>query len=191
MKKAIIFDIETRDLFDNKKTRPENLEISLVGVYSCNDNKYHSFTVEELPVLWDMLKEIDTLIGFNNDHFDTPLLNKYAPFDLFTYKSIDILSTVRAALGRRLRLDWIAEGTLGIKKSGEGTKAVEWWKQGEIDKIRQYCLDDVKITKQIFEKARDTSELSYMDLGVVNTFAIDTSSWKFDDGKECVVGSLF
>ena len=191
MKKGLVFDIETRDVFGGTKTRPEDLEISVVGVYSYAQDTYHSFTVEEMPALWEIMKDATTLIGFNNNHFDTPILNKYAPFDLLTYHSIDLLETVRAALGRRLRLDWIAQGTLGTKKSGEGLQAVEWWKTGEIDKIRKYCLDDVKITKEVFERARDTKELAYMDLGAVYKFAVDTSAWKTEDEDGVVTGSLF
>jgi len=32
--------------------------------------------------------------------------------------------------------------------------AVEWWKTGEIDKIIQYCKQDVEVTRDIFEYGR-------------------------------------
>lgn len=191
MKGGLVFDIETRNLFSNTLTRPEDLDISIVGTYTYNDDSYRTFTVEELPALWDLFKDVTTIIGFNNNHFDTPLLNKYAPFDLGEYKSIDLLETVRGALGRRLRLDWIAEGTLGVKKSGVGTQAVDWWNAGEIDKIRKYCVDDVKITRQLFDHALANKSFAYIDLGVKREFEIDTSSWEGDEENEVVVGSLF
>ena len=28
--------------------------------------------------------------------------------------------------------------------------AVEWWKTGEVDKIIEYCLKDVEVTRDIF-----------------------------------------
>ncbi len=177
--KGLVFDIETKDVFDATKKKAQDLEISVVGVYSYLNDTYEAYTQETLPALWDLLRNIDTLIGFNNNHFDTPLLNKYAPMDLTKeYKSIDLLESVRISLGRRIRLDWIAEGTLGIKKSGDGLQAVRWWQEGEVEKVKEYCLDDVKITRQIFDYAAKEKELKYNDLGTVHTIPIDTSEWK-------------
>src|SRR5918992_3088871 len=39
---------------------------------------------------------------------------------------------IKEALSRRLRLDAIAEGTLGIKKIGRGLQAQTWWREGNI-----------------------------------------------------------
>ena len=187
-----MFDIETSDVFDNVKRNPEDLNLSVVGVYSYPDDKYEAYTQETLPELWEMLRGVDTLIGFNNNHFDTPLLNKYAPFDLSReYASVDLLDAIRRSLGRRIRLDWVAEGTLGIKKSGHGLQAVEWWKQGEVEKVKQYCIDDVRITKELFDYAAKHQELKYSDLGSVHTIPIDTSNWEKEDSPEDSMTALF
>ena len=77
------------------------------------------------------------LIGFNSDHFDIPLLNKYYPGDLTKIKSLDLLVEVKRSLGRRLRLDTIAEATLGMKKSGHGLEATRWWKEGKADLVTE------------------------------------------------------
>ena len=31
---------------------------------------------------------------------------------------------------------------------------VEWWKQGQIQKIIDYCLQDVKVTRDVFQFGR-------------------------------------
>ena len=72
------------------------------------------------------------LITFNGDHFDIPLLNKYYPGDLTHIKSIDLLESIRESLGRRLRLDSVAQATIGAKKSADGLQAVRWWRVGEV-----------------------------------------------------------
>ena len=190
--KGLVFDIETSDVFDNVKRNPEDLTLSVVGVYSYPDETYTAYTQETLSELWELLRGIDTLIGFNNNHFDTPLLNKYAPFNLREeYASIDLLEAVRQSLGRRIRLDWIAEGTLGVKKSGHGLQAVEWWKQGEVEKVKQYCLDDVRITKELFDYATEHRELKYSDLGSIHIVPIDTSSWEKEESPEDSMAALF
>ena len=190
--KGLVFDIETADVFDNEKRNPEDLTLAVVAVYSYPDDAYTAYTQETLPDLWEVMRNIDTLIGFNNNHFDTPLLNKYAPMDLLKeYDSIDLLESVRQSLGRRIRLDWIAEGTLGTQKSGDGLQAVEWWKQGEVEKVKQYCIDDVRITKEIFDYALKNEELLYNDLGSVHTIPIDTSRWNKETVAEDASVGLF
>lgn len=190
--KGLVFDIETSDVFNNEKRNPEDLTLAVVAVYSYTDDAYTAYTQETLSDLWEVMRNIDTLIGFNNNHFDTPLLNKYAPMDLTKeYDSIDLLESVRQSLGRRIRLDWIAEGTLGINKSGDGLQAVEWWKQGKVEEVKQYCIDDVRITKDIFDYALKNEELLYNDLGSIHTIPIDTSQWKREESAEDASVSLF
>lgn len=175
----IVFDLETKNIFsDVGKADPSLLEISIAGVYNSETGEYATYTEEELPSLWPIIEHTDALIGFNSDHFDVPLLNKYYPGDLTHIKSIDLLKDIRASLGRRIKLDTVAEGTLGTKKSGHGLQAIQWWKQGEIDKIREYCIQDVRITKDIFDYAREHGKLKYKDGGQVRDIRIDTSHWE-------------
>ena len=190
--KGLVFDIETSDVFDSVKKNPEDLTLAVVAVYSYPDDTYTAYTKETLPDLWKIMRNIDTLIGFNNNHFDTPILNKHAPIDLAKeYNSIDLLGSVRQSLGRRIKLDWIAEGTLGTNKSSDGLQAVEWWKQGEVEKVKQYCIDDVRITKKIFDYALKNQELRYSDLGSVHTIPIDISRWEKEVTAEDSSVSLF
>jgi DEAD/DEAH box helicase domain-containing protein len=177
--RKIVFDIETRNIFqDVGKNDPTLLDISLVGVWDSETNKYTSYLMEELKDLWPIIEKADVLIGYNSDHFDIPLLNKYYPGDLTQIKSIDLMKEIQKSLGRRMKLDSIAEGTLGINKSGHGLQAVTWWKQGEIEKIRQYCLDDVKVTKKVYDYALKNGKVKYKDAGKSISIPLDTSTWE-------------
>ena len=55
---------------------------------------------------------------------------------------------------RFLKLEAVARGTLGAGKSADGLQAVEWWKTGQVQKIIDYCLQDVKVTRDIFQYGR-------------------------------------
>lgn len=177
--RKIVFDIETKNAFqDVGKAEPELLDISLVGVYDSQTDSYSSYLEGDLPQLWPLIESADMLIGYNSDHFDIPLLNKYYPGDLRSIKSLDLLKEVRQALGRRLRLDSIAEGTLGENKSASGLQAIAWWKSGEIEKIREYCLKDVEITKKVYDYARANNMLKYKDLNTIRELRIDASKWE-------------
>ena len=76
--RKIVFDIETANIFDDVGSNdPVKLDISIVGAYDSATDSYESYSVEELPKFWAIIERADMLIGFNSDHFDIPLLNKY------------------------------------------------------------------------------------------------------------------
>lgn len=177
--RKIVFDIETRNVFaDVGKNDPALLDIALVAIHDSETDTYSSYLEEELKNLWPIIERADMLIGFNSDHFDIPLLDKYYPGDLTKIKSLDILKEIRNTYGRRMRLDQLAEGTLNKNKSGHGLDAIEWWKKGEIDKIRSYCIDDVKITKDIYDFAIKNKKLIFKEGGALNEIKLDTSDWE-------------
>lgn len=177
--RKIVFDIETRNVFsDVGKNDPALLDIALVAIHDSKTDTYTTYLVEELSQLWPIIEHADMLIGYNSDHFDIPLLDKYYPGDLTKIKSLDILKEIRNSYGRRMRLDQVAEGTLGKNKSGHGLDAIAWWKAGEIEKIRKYCIDDVKITKEIYEYALAHNKLIFKEGGALNDIPLDTSSWE-------------
>lgn len=174
----VVFDLETQNTFeDTGKSDPASLDISVGSFYDSQTKTYTTVSVDELPSVWPLLETADALVGYNSNHFDIPLLNKYYPGSLADIKSIDLLASIRDSLGKRIRLDAVAEATLGAGKSGHGLQAIVWWKAGEIEKIKEYCQRDVEITKDIFEYAKKHKKLKYKDgmrKGVVD---IDTSTW--------------
>ena len=175
----IVFDIETRNIFDDVgKADPALLDISIVGVYDYETDSYSSYLVEELPKLWPLIEQAELLIGFNSDHFDIPLLNKYYNGDITKIKSLDILAEVKKSLGRRVGLGNIAEATLGYGKNGHGLQAIEWWKKGDIESIRKYCIQDVKVTKEIYEYALKHKLLKYKDGATAKDVIMDTTNWE-------------
>ncbi len=180
--RRITFDIETKNFFaDVGSNDPTALDISVVCIHDSLDDSYQSFLEKDFPKLWPILEKADMLITWNGDHFDIPLLNKYYSGDLSKIRSLDLMNEVRNSIGRRLKLDTVAEATLGINKSGNGFDAVTWWNAGEIDKIIKYCIDDVKITKDIYDYAMKNGKLKYKDLGVggaIKDIKLDTSQWE-------------
>ncbi len=192
--RKIVFDIETKNIFQEVGSRnPEDLDISLVGLYEYETNKYHSFLEEEFEELWKILKKADVLISFNGDYFDIPLLNKYYKKaglgDLSKIRSLDIFREIKNSSGRWLKLDKIAEGTFGINKSGNGLEAVAWWRQGEIEKIRKYCLQDVKITKDIYEFALKNKKIIFKEGPFMKEVKLETKHWEQE--QEVKTQSLF
>jgi len=190
--RKIVFDIETKNTFNDVKSNDATaLDLSIVCIYDSLNNEYSSFLEEELYKLWPIIEQADMLIGYNSDHFDIPLLNKYYQGDLTQIKSLDILKEIQKVIGKRIRLDQVAEATLGKKKSGHGLQAVTWWKQGEIEKIRQYCLDDVHITKEVYDFAIKNGYLKYALVGEEKIIKLDTSMWEEKNNESLMNQSLF
>lgn len=188
--RKVVFDIETRNIFDDVgKNDPVLLDISVVATHDSETDTYDSYTQEELPRLWSLIEKADVLIGFNSDHFDIPLLNKYYPGDLYAIKSIDMMAAVKQALGRRLGLNNIAQATLGIKKSADGLQAYQWWKEGKVDEIKKYCIQDVKVTKDLYDHIVKNKKIKYRDAQKLLELDIDTTGWE-DGGDHALTHTL-
>ena len=181
--RAITFDIESiSDSLVRGHVDVNEQELTVVGIHDSETGEYSSYLKEELHKLWPILERADVLIGFNSNTFDIPLLNRYYPGDLSHIRSLDLLAEVAQVLGRRVRLQSLAEATLGKGKSGDGLKASEWWKEGKIDKVRAYCIEDVRITRELYDYALARGTLKYKDLRDIRDIKLDTSLWISETG---------
>ncbi len=177
--RKITFDLETKNFFaDVGSNDPTDLDVSVICIHDSLDDQYKSFLEADFNKLWPILEQADMFITWNGDHFDIPLLNKYYPGDLTKVKSLDLMKEVQKVLGRRLKLDTVAEATLKTNKSANGVEAVEWWRKGEIDKLIKYCIDDVRITKNLYDYAYANKHLKYKDLGALKDIQLNVTDWE-------------
>lgn len=163
-RKEIVLDIETQNTFqDVGAYKASLLKISLIGVYFYETDTYESFLEPDLPKLWPRLEKSTRIIGYNLFGFDYPCMQQYYTGDIMKLPTVDIMYEIEKRIGFRIKLDDVAHATLGIGKSGTGLKAVEYWRNGEIDKLRDYCLQDVRVTKEIYEKALNEKKVYFFD----------------------------
>lgn len=164
MSNEIVLDIETQNTFDEVGGYfTDKLKVSLVGVYFYETDTYESFLEPDLPALFARLEKGGRIIGYNSIGFDMPVLNNYYAGDLLKLPQLDMLRHIEKSLGFRLKLDSVGQATVGIEKSAHGLQAVAWWKEGNIDAIREYCLQDVKVTKEVYEFGKKNGYLLYDD----------------------------
>lgn len=159
MPDRLVFDIETKDTFEDVNSHIPEFEVSVVGVYSYKNDAYTCFDEHELDKLGEMLQQAYLIVGFASKRFDLPILQKYFRFNLSSIPHYDILEEVEKHYGRRVGLGVIAEANLGCGKSGHGLKAVEFYKKGEMEKLKAYCLDDVRLTKDLYELIKNQGYL--------------------------------
>lgn len=151
----LVFDIETQRIVQDVGgwENIDKLGVSVACAYDSKTDQYLSFRENELSRMFDLFQE-RLVIGYNIRGFDLPVL---APYGL-DYKNLDVFDIMydleSLTRQRFLKLEAVARGTLGYGKSADGLQAVEWWKTGEIEKIIEYCMQDVKVTKEVFEFGR-------------------------------------
>ena len=151
--RTLVFDLETQNSFDDVGGRNKTAELRMsVGVtYDPETEKFSVYREAEAGALIEDLKAAQRVIGFNIKHFDYEVLTRYTKLDFSTVKSFDLLEDLARILGHRVKLDSVAAATLGVKKSGHGLQAIEWFRKGEWDTLIGYCKDDVKITCDVWK----------------------------------------
>lgn len=160
----IVLDIETQNTFQDIGTyKASLLKISVVGVYFYETDTFESFLEADLPKLWPRLERSSRIIGYNLFGFDYPCMQTYYTGNIMSLPTVDLLVEIEKRLGFRIKLDSVAQATLGMGKSGDGLQAVEFWKNGEIEKLKEYCLQDVRVTRDVYEKALKEKQIQYFD----------------------------
>ncbi len=160
-KDYLVFDIETQDLAPdlNDAKALADLGVSVVCAYDSKTKEMHTFFEDEIPKLVKLM-EHRLLIGYNIRRFDIPVLTGYG-LKMENLDIFDLMEEVERGLGRRfIKLDYVAHGTLGTGKSADGKIAVEWYKQGKLKEIAEYCAQDVNVTHQVFRHGLDKGFLA-------------------------------
>ncbi len=162
-KDVVIFDLETQ-LSAQEVGGWHNahlMRISLGVVYERLNNKFITYYEDTVLDLLQRLWEAELVIGFNQKRFDYTVLQVYTGKDLSNIRSFDILEQIYCNHGFRLSLDTLASATFGENKSANGLLAIQWWKEGKIKEIEQYCRTDVELTSRLFNHILQFGYLLY------------------------------
>lgn len=148
----VVLDVETQKGFnevDRKKLHL--LKISVACAYDSATDSYTSYEEKELMKLENLLKSADLVVGFNVRDFDLEVLAPYFVSSVKNLPILDLLVEFEKARGHRISLQSVAQATLKASKSGSGWDAIRLFQEGRMDELKTYCMDDVKITKDIYE----------------------------------------
>lgn len=152
---SIVYDLESKKTFAEVggADKMDQLGVSFLGLYSYSQNKFFSFFEQDLPRLELILTaEKPTIIGFNSIHFDNTVLQPYfKSLKMNELPQVDILADIHRTLGFRMKLESVAQATLGEGKSGTGLDAIRYYREGNLEALAKYCLDDVRITRDVYE----------------------------------------
>jgi len=170
---TIVFDIETQNFFTDPEVGWNNyeaLKISVVGAYSYVQDKYFTFEEDEMEGAAELFRTAVRLVGFSMNRYDVPVLNLYFQklkdrmgLDLWKKDRVDLLEEIEVATGERISLDKLAQANLGVGKSGHGAEAIALYNEGRMEELKAYCVQDVKLTKELYDIYKKKGELIVPD----------------------------
>lgn len=183
MKKfPVIIDLETKHTF-REFSEHEKLGISVMALYDYGTQQGVVFEEKDLSRSFPILENASYVIGYNSNGFDLPVLQAYYPGNVLSLSTFDLLEDIRLKIGRRLGLNDMAAATLGKKKTGHGLMAIDYYKEGKIDELKKYCLDDVMITKELFDYGVKYGEVQYINEIGKNTIRVDWKQYMEGNGN--------
>ncbi|MCL4363799.1 ribonuclease H-like domain-containing protein [Patescibacteria group bacterium] len=182
MKKfPVVLDLETKHSFRDFDD-PKKLGITVVAIYDYRDGQGRVFEEKELNQLFPILESSSYVIGYNVINFDIAVLQAYYPGKVEVFGAFDILDDIKNKIGKRISLNEVIGATLGKKKTGHGFQAIELYKEGRIDELKDYCLHDTMFTKELFEYGVKNNEIFYMTATGKVSIKVD---WKkYLEGQE-------
>ena len=139
------------------------MRVSVAVIFDSIEERFHVFHEDKIEDLLDYLEKADLIIGFNIKKFDYRVLSAYTNNDLKALPTFDILEDIHNRLGFRLSLDHLATETLNRGKTADGLQALEWFRQGEMEKLIEYCRQDVIVTRDLFQYGLENGLLIYRE----------------------------
>ncbi len=176
--RILYFDLETQKSADDVGGWGyiHDMKLAVGVVWDSCEQEYFSYLEGAASELVKKLRTADLVVGFNVKKFDYGVLQPYADFDLQEINTFDMLIDVNKKLGHRLSLNHLAENTLNAEKSADGLVSLQWFKEGKIDKIIEYCKQDVEITRDLFLYGESHGYVKYSTRsGVAKDLKVD---WK-------------
>lgn len=159
----VVIDVETQKGFnevDRKKLYL--LKVSVACAYDSLTDSYAAYEEKELAKLETLLKSADLVVGFNVRDFDLEVLSPYFVSSVKNLPILDILVEFEKVRGHRISLQSVAQATLKASKSGSGWDALRLFSEKKMDELKAYCMDDVKITKEIYEYGKKHGKILFI-----------------------------
>src|SRR5215831_1413233 len=165
MKNIVYFDLETQKSADEVGgwSHISRMGMSVGVIYSAVRGEYRIFDERQVNDLIKELQRADLVVGFNQVRFDYEVLHGYTTLDLRQLPALDMMLDLQEKLQHRLSLDSIATATFGVEKTAEGMQAIQWFKEGRLLDVAEYCCYDVKLTRLVHEYGATHRQLYYLN----------------------------
>ncbi len=158
---VIYLDIETQYLITDfpggwkNKDNYKNIKIAELGIL--HNDEYKTFEEDNINELTNELFDSKTelVVGFNIFMFDYEILKYYFSEDIMLSlrkNSFDIMLEFNKFTGKAgwVSLNDISRRNFDMTKTEDSAKIPEIWRSGEKEKVKQYLLNDLKMTEKFY-----------------------------------------
>lgn len=169
-KRIAVFDAEIKKRIEDCSkgwNSHDEMGISVLVIFDYATMRYRVFDDKNAGEACTILSTYDLVVGFNTVGFDWKLIKATWP-GMFpvgrTSKDFDILREIWIAKGLNpnkfepsthggYKLDDVAFETIGMRKTANGALAPVMYQEGRFADLVDYCIEDVRIEKTLFEFA--------------------------------------
>lgn len=181
---AVFLDVEVaNEVFPPFSfSRAWELGIAVASTWSEKD-LYVDWFRGESEALLKYLLGFERVVGFNTVRFDykvidgdlailrkmvatlEPQISRVPPIleEALRGKTVDMLLDVFDALGHRLALEAISEGSIQRRKRMSGVNAPILWRMGKRLEVIEYCRDDVGLERDVYAYGVEHGLIRYVD----------------------------
>jgi uncharacterized protein YprB with RNaseH-like and TPR domain len=135
--------------------------VACVCLWDSSTDRYHVYDEFTIAKCIDHLNSADLIVSFNGKGFDVPALEGFTGTEIYA-DHYDILEECWKSIGKRqkgYRLGELAPRTLGLEKSNTGEHAPVLFRQQRFGELVDYCINDVHLTRKLFEHIMVTGEV--------------------------------
>ena len=173
--KPLVYDIEIEKAIPSRLEQREagivycdgwhdhaNMGITVIGAYDYADGRYRVFCRDNFSDFLTLTMSRFPLVTFNGIAFDNEVIRRTCGFDLSERPNYDLLVETWRAAGLSTLfagtthmgygLDAMCERAFGLRKTGQGALAPVLWQRGQIGQVIDYCLNDVHLTRLLFDR---------------------------------------
>lgn len=163
----IVVDVEIQKSIDQVRggwNATDELGVAVAVVYEHLTDRYQVYMENDIPELRGRIRSADRVSGFNIWKFDFPVifgLKGHERVSELLPKTNDILRRIWqsnnldpetfSAAHAGWNLGAVTMGTFNQDKSGNGADAPKWYQAGQLSRVISYCLDDVRLERDLVE----------------------------------------
>jgi hypothetical protein len=146
-----------------------NMGISCIGAWDSETDSPHVFLDDNLFEFQPLINSADVLVSYNGISFDNNLLRANG-FNIEDAKCYDLLAEIWKAVGLAPTFQYpshigyglgdVCQLNFGRGKTGDGAKAPILFQKGKLGAVIDYCLQDVSLTKQLFDLSQSGEVLN-------------------------------
>lgn len=149
----LVLDLETQRLANEVGgwSYIRRMGLSVAVTYDPAGDVYRTYEEHQVGRLIDDLRSARRIVGYNLLRFDYEVLRAYTDDPLDDLPTVDMMVDLHRTLGWRPKLDDLAAATLNQRKSADGLAAVRWFREGQMQKVIDYCRRDVEVTWNVYD----------------------------------------